>query len=71
MAAAFDHFDPLLRSDTGHGKLVEPTPDGEQTPHRLSFAGMVDAESEFATTSQDVLRRELRGWECGNRAVIT
>ncbi|MEV6557114.1 hypothetical protein AB0M22_15440 [Nocardia sp. NPDC051756] len=49
----------VLRLVASHGQPVEQHP---ATPaRRLSFAGTVEAAPDFATTSQEVLRRELGG----------
>lgn len=53
----------VLRLVTSHAQTADPSPaDEPSTPkHHLSFAATVHAGPEFATTSQDVLSRELGG----------
>jgi hypothetical protein len=53
----------VLRLVASHGRVIG-TANGEAAPgHRLSFAGTVEAAPDFASSSQDVLRRELGGRE--------
>jgi hypothetical protein len=51
----------VLRLVASHVQPAESLPRHEPAPprRRLSFAGIVHAGPDFATTSQDVLRREL------------
>lgn len=76
MTAAFDHMNlrelvefltedekrdvrsVVLRLVASHGELVEPKPPKK---HRLSITGIAKAGPDFASTSQEVLRRELGG----------
>jgi hypothetical protein len=51
----------VLRLVASHTRPAETLPSDESTApeRRLSFAGIVHAGPDFASTSQDVLRREL------------
>ncbi|MEV0029276.1 hypothetical protein [Nocardia sp. NPDC050793] len=52
----------VLRLVTSHGERIEP--DATDTPSPpLSFAGIAEGPPDFASTSQEVLRRELGGHE--------
>ncbi|MDN5857089.1 MAG: hypothetical protein L0H84_00565 [Pseudonocardia sp.] len=55
----------VLRLVTSHAKTADPPPAADlSTPKRhLSFAASVHAGPEFASTSQEVLSRELGGHE--------
>lgn len=48
----------VLRLVASHGELVEPR---SPRKHRLSITGIAKAGPDFASTSQEVLRRELGG----------
>jgi hypothetical protein len=55
----------VLRLVSSHTQLVEESATGEPSAPRrpLSFAGTVHAGPDFASTSEDVLWRELGGRE--------
>ena len=55
----------VLRLVSSHRAPTNPPPATEPSPprHRLSFAATVHAGPDFATTSHDVLSRELGGHE--------
>lgn len=55
----------VLRLVSSHSKGADPSPTAEPgAPNRhLSFAASVHAGADFATTSQEVLNRELGGDE--------
>lgn len=52
----------VLRLVASHGHLVHEQA-AQRPRRRLSFAGTVQADPDFASTSADVLRRELGGAE--------
>ncbi len=49
----------LVASHTDASESARPTT--QRSNRHLSFAGTVEASPEFASTSEDVLRRELGG----------
>ncbi|MCL2583358.1 MAG: hypothetical protein FWE35_12985 [Streptosporangiales bacterium] len=51
----------LVSSHSHAADDAEGAPEPGGTGHRLSFAGTVQAGPDFASTSQDVLWRELGG----------
>lgn len=55
----------VLRLVTSHARTADRAPASEPGPPKrhLSFAATVHAGPEFASTSQDVLNRELGGHE--------
>lgn len=53
----------VLRLVASHGKSVTETTDEPGPRRRLSFTGTVEATPDFASTSEEVLRRELGGHE--------
>ncbi|MFJ1458916.1 hypothetical protein [Nocardia sp. N2S4-5] len=51
----------VLRLVASHGRTVGRTDEEAGPKPRLSFAGTAEADPDFASSSQEVLRRELGG----------
>lgn len=51
----------VLRLVASHGRILEPEQEPAVSTRRFSFAGTVNAGPGFASTSEEVLRRELGG----------